>query len=116
MRVEYDAYNVDDILRMMIRDGDWCCTFLQRGSMDVGVLRLKPGEEDPQAPHVNDEVYYIIKGDGFIRIEDKDIPVKDGSVIFVPARARHKFHGNTKELVALYIFAGRDEDLTITER
>ncbi|MEO9365278.1 MULTISPECIES: cupin domain-containing protein [Candidatus Nitrosocaldus] len=110
MRTE--VYNVNDILDIMSKDGDWCCTFLQSRSMDAGVLRLKPGEDDPQSPHVNDEIYYIIKGDGFITIEGKDIPIKEGSVIFVPAKAKHKFHGNTKELIALYIFAGRDEDIT----
>lgn len=107
-----DVYNIGDMLRIMSKNGDWCCTFLQKGSMDVGVLRLKPGEDDPQSPHLNDEVYYIIEGDGFIRVEGKDIPVREGSVVFVPAKARHKFHGNTRELVALYVFAGRDEDIT----
>ncbi|MCS7140597.1 MAG: cupin domain-containing protein [Candidatus Nitrosocaldus sp.] len=110
MRAE--AYNVNDVLNAMGRGREWCCTFLHRGSMDVGVLRLMPGEDDPQAPHVNDEVYYIIRGDGFIRIDGKDVPIQEGSVIFVPARARHKFHGNTRELIALYVFAGSDEDET----
>jgi len=102
------AYDVNKILNDM---DDWCCTFMQEGSMDVGVLRLKPGEADPQSPHVNDEIYYIIKGDGFLRIDDKDIPIHEGMVIFVPAKKRHKFHSNSKELVALYVFAGKDEDI-----
>lgn len=105
-----DAYDIEEILNGM--GNDWYCTFLQRDSMDVGILRLAAGEMDPQSAHVNDEIYYIIRGDGFLRVEDKDIPVKENMVIFVPARKRHKFHSNTKELVALYVFAGKDEDVT----
>jgi len=34
----------------------------------VGVLFLRPGEKDTQEPHESDEIYYIIAGDGFLRI------------------------------------------------
>ncbi|RMF30001.1 MAG: cupin domain-containing protein [Candidatus Nitrosothermus koennekii] len=80
--------------------------------MAVGVLRLKPEQEDPQDPHLYDEIYYIIKGDGYLRVDDKDIEVKEGKIIFVPAYTKHKFHDNTKELIALYVFAGEDKDIT----
>ena len=40
-----------------------------------GVLVLQPGEEDTQEPHESDEVYYVISGDGFLRIKDKDYKV-----------------------------------------
>ncbi len=107
------VYDVNKILKDMDMNNDWYCTFMQENSMDVGILRLRPGEIDPQNPHVNDEIYYIIKGDGFLRIEDdeEDIPIREGMVIFVPAKKKHKFHNNSKELVALYVFAGKDEDI-----
>ena len=103
------VYDVNMILRDI--GNDWCHTFIYDTSMDVGVLRLKPGDTDPQSPHANDEIYYIIRGDGFLNIEGKDIPIREGMVIFVPAKKKHRFHGNKNELIALYVFAGRDEDV-----
>ncbi len=106
-----EYYDIPSIIKCM-RDKDWYDTFLCKESMSVGVLRLKPGEKDPQDPHINDEIYYIIKGDGYIRVDNKDIEVREGRVIFVPAYVSHKFHSNTKELIALYVFAGEDKDIT----
>ena len=34
--------------------------------MAVGVLFLKPGENDTQEPHDSDEIYYILDGNGFL--------------------------------------------------
>ncbi len=107
-----DEYDIPSIIKDIKDRDDWCDTFLSKDSMAVGVLRLKPNEEDPQEPHLYDEIYYIIKGDGYLRVEDKDITIKEGRVIFVPAYARHKFHSNTKELIALYVFAGEDKDVS----
>jgi len=33
-------------------------------------LVLQPGEEDTQVPHASDEVYFIISGDGFLKIKN----------------------------------------------
>jgi mannose-6-phosphate isomerase-like protein (cupin superfamily) len=105
-----EAYDLDGVLEELRASGDWFVTFMSRGTMDAGMLRLKPGEKDPQGPHANDELYYMIKGSGFLRVEKEDLPVKPGSLVFVPAGKRHNFHGNNEELVALYVFAGSDKD------
>ncbi|WP_316504699.1 cupin domain-containing protein [Nitrosopumilus sp.] len=47
-------------------------TFINRNSLSAGILLLRPGEEDTQEPHDVDEVYYVISGDGFLKIKDKD--------------------------------------------
>ncbi len=105
-----EYYDLDKILDKM---HGWYDTFICKDNMAVGVLRLKPNQEDPQDPHLYDEIYYIIKGDGYLRVDDKDIEVREGRIIFVPAYVKHKFHSNSKELIALYVFAGKDEDIKI---
>ncbi|MDH3619108.1 MAG: cupin domain-containing protein, partial [Nitrosopumilus sp.] len=67
-----------------------------------------PGEEDTQEPHESDEVYFVIKGDGFLKIENKDYPVKSNKMYFVAKNIDHFFYGNKKELVVLYFFGGPD--------
>ena len=76
--------------------------------MAVGLLFLKPGEEDTQLPHTNDEVYYVIEGNGFLKIKNKDYKVSKDKLFFVAKNVEHYFHGNTAELKVLYFFGGLD--------
>ena len=51
--------------------------------MAVGVLFLKPGENDTQEPHDSDEIYYILDGNGFLEINDESYRIKKGHIYFV---------------------------------
>ena len=83
--------------------------------LSLGVYRLARGETDPQTPHAEDEIYYVLRGRGKIRIEDEDGDVAPGRVIFVKARARHRFHTVTEEL-ALLVFFSPAEDVEAAKR
>ena len=83
-------------------------TFINRESLAAGVLVLQPGEEDSQTPHSSDEVYYVIEGNGFLKIKNKDYQVSKDKLFFVAKDVEHYFHGNTKELKVLYFFGGPD--------
>lgn len=83
-------------------------TFINKSSLAAGVLVLQPGEKDTQEPHESDEVYYIVKGDGYLRINKKDFAISEGKVFFVKKQVSHYFFGNKKELVVLYFFGGPD--------
>ena len=50
-----------------------------------------------------------MKGNGFLNIENKDVQIKPGSIIFVPAKKKHHFHGNEDEFQILYVFAGKEK-------
>jgi len=84
-------------------------TFINRDSLAVGLLVLKPGEEDTQTPHASDEVYYVISGNGFLKIKNKDYPVLKDKLFFVAKDVKHYFHSNTSELNVLYFFGGPDD-------
>jgi len=92
-----------------IRKNDYCFhTFINKQTLAAGVLVLQPGERDTQTPHDFDEVYYVVKGNGFLKINKKDYPVSEGKVFFVQKDIEHCFLGNTRELVVLYFFGGQD--------
>lgn len=76
--------------------------FITTKGIQAGVIRLHPGEIDTQEPHSADEVYYVIEGSGFIKLDYKNDPIKQGTFIFVPAGSEHRFHGNTRDLVIFY--------------
>ena len=79
--------------------------FLRQPSLSMGLYELAAGDEDPQQPHGEDEVYYITGGQGVIRVEGEDQPVQTGSLVFVAAHAQHKFHSIREDLSMLVFFA-----------
>ncbi len=83
-------------------------TFINRDSLAVGILVLQPGEQDTQEPHQSDEVYFIISGVGFLKIQNKDYKISKDKLFFVAKNIKHQFHGNTIELKVLYFFGGAD--------
>jgi mannose-6-phosphate isomerase-like protein (cupin superfamily) len=101
-------YNITKYIEKLKNSDDYFHTFINKQSLAVGVLVLQPGEEDTQVPHESDEVYFIIKGDGFLKIKNKDYPVKSNKMYFVAKNLNHFFFGNKKELVVLYFFGGPD--------
>ena len=105
LKLEYD---LDTYLEKIKNDDSYFQTFINKDSLATGVLVLKPGEEDTQTPHDSDEVYYIISGNGFLKIKDKDYKISKDKLFFVAKDVEHFFHGNTKELKVLYFFGGPD--------
>ncbi|MBA4452815.1 MAG: cupin domain-containing protein [Nitrosopumilaceae archaeon] len=105
MKLDYD---VSKYIEKIKNSDEYFHTFINKQSLAAGVLVLQPGEEDTQEPHQSDEVYFIIKGNGFLKIKNKDYPVEQNKMYFVGKEIEHYFHGNTKELIVLYFFGGPD--------
>jgi quercetin dioxygenase-like cupin family protein len=79
--------------------------FLRVPSMSAGVYTLAAGSADPQRPHTEDELYYVIKGKARIQVDSDDQAIAEGSVIFVGANVEHRFHDISEELTVLVFFA-----------
>lgn len=105
MKIEFDTI---EYVKNISKSDLYYHTFINRENLAVGILRLAPGQEDDQSPHESDEVYYVVRGDGFLNIAGKDYTISEAKVYFVGKNIEHKFHGNTKELVVLYFFGGPD--------
>ena len=105
MNFEYDT---TDYIRKINKGNSYFDTFLNKENLAAGILILKPGEEDTQLPHDSDEMYYILEGDGFLKIKNKDYILKKGKAFFVPKDTKHYFFGNKKKLSVLYFFGGPD--------
>ncbi len=105
MKINFD---INDSIEKIKKSDSYFHTFISTSGLAAGVLVLRPGEEDTQEPHDSDEIYYVISGDGFLRIKNKDNKVSKDRVFFVARNVRHYFHGNKKELKVLYFFGGPD--------
>ena len=97
--------DIRDLIPKMDLDNSGFLDFFELEHLQVSILRLRPGEQDTQEPHSSDEVYMVLEGDGFIEIGKKSYSLKKDLFIFVPAEVKHKFYGNTKEILVLYFFS-----------
>lgn len=99
-----DAFELAQLLQVRADSGDLYHEFVRTHDLSVGLYVLEAGATDPQSPHTEDEVYYIVSGRGRITVGDEDRTVTAGSVIFVGADVEHRFHDVEEELVILVMF------------
>lgn len=103
------AYDLAELLAAHAGAGDLYHQFLRVPTLSVGLYILPAGQPDPQQPHTEDEVYYIISGRGQIRVAHEDRAVQAGSVVFVASGVEHRFHEIVEELKVLVFFAPAHE-------
>jgi len=96
---------IEDIDRERARAGKAYREFLRVPAMSAGLYVLPAGGTDPQRPHHEDEMYYVIRGRGHFRAGDEEAEVSAGSVLFVAAEVAHRFHDISEELAVLVLFA-----------
>ena len=87
------------------QQGELYREFLRVPALSAGLYELEAGAADPQTPHAEDELYYVVNGRGQIRIGAEEFAVAPGSVIFVPAHMTRQFHSIEAALTILVIFA-----------
>jgi mannose-6-phosphate isomerase-like protein (cupin superfamily) len=101
------VFELNKLFSELEDQGGYFIDFISTKGIQAGIIRLHPGENDTQEPHPVDEVYYVIEGNGFIKLNGKDHEIRQGTSIFVPAKADHKFHGNKQDLLIFYALGGR---------
>lgn len=77
---------------------------IRHGTMNAGMYA--PHKTDDQEPHTQDELYVVVNGSGFFRIEDERRPFGPGDLLFVPAGVEHRFEDFTPDFAVWAIFWG----------
>jgi mannose-6-phosphate isomerase-like protein (cupin superfamily) len=98
-------FKIGEIDRERAKAGKLYREFLRVSAMSAGLYVLPAGATDPQRPHHEDEMYYVIRGRARFRAGDEDTDVSAGSVLFVAAEVEHRFYDITEELAVLVYFA-----------
>jgi len=63
----------------------------ESAGIELAVYVLVAPEADRQQPHADDEIYVVLEGSGVLQVEDNEVPVREGSAVFVEAGADHRF-------------------------
>ncbi len=76
-------------------------------ALTLGVVELEPG--DGTAPrlhrHAQPETYYVLEGEGRVRIGDREEALRPGHTVFIPGGALHAaWNTGTSVLRILYAF------------
>ncbi len=100
-----DSFELNDLTEKQGKSGRRYYEFLRVDSLSSGVYVLKVGDIDPQKPHSEDELYYVVGGRATIRVGGEERPVGPGSLVFVPATVPHEFHRIEQELRVLVFFS-----------
>lgn len=79
--------------------------FLKVPDLSMGLYVLPAGGMDPQNPHTEDEVYYVVSGKAIIKVADEDRSVQAGSIVYVAKNVEHRFHSIEEELTVIVFFA-----------
>ena len=100
-----ESFEILDVITMQKSLGERYLEFFKGDKLSVGIYSLPTGDTDPQEPHTEDEIYYVVSGNGKLKVGDVDRSVKPGSIIFVETGVEHRFHDITENLMVMVVFA-----------
>ena len=100
-----EAFDMPEIEAGHRAGGQLYHEFLVANRLSVGLYVLPAGSTDPQQPHTEDEVYYVVEGSGEIQVAGENHLVGAGSVVYVDEGVEHRFHSITEDLKVLVVFA-----------
>ena len=66
------------------------------------LFEVEPGGHSPLHTHESEHEVFIIKGEGSVWQEGRELPIKSGSAIYVPSGEKHQFR-NTGGYVMQFI-------------
>ena len=100
-----DTFEILDLVTMQQKLNERYLEFFMGEKLSMGLYVLHVDEVDPQNPHTEDEMYYVVNGRATLTVNGEDRQVQPGTVIFVETGAQHKFHSITENLILLVVFA-----------
>src|SRR3954447_6141255 len=100
-----DAYEIAQVEADRVAAGRLYQEFLRVPSISAELYVLEAGADDPQGPHREDEIYYMIAGRARVHVDGEDRAVRAGSVVYVARHVEHRFHSIEQRLELLVAFA-----------
>jgi len=67
----------------------------------------EPGQDTVTHQHPRqDEIFYVVDGEGTIVVGDAEIPARAGTSVFVPASAKHSIRADRRARFVILFFKG----------
>jgi len=107
------AYEIDQLISQREANNKLYLEFLKVPDLSMGLYVLPAGGTDPQSPHTEDEVYYVVSGRAQILVAEENHNVQSGSIVYVAKNVAHRFHSIEEELRVLVFFAPAEYSLKV---
>ena len=99
------AFELDQLISQRKTKNKLYLEFLKVPDLSMGLYVLPAGGTDPQSPHTEDEVYYVVSGRAKILVAEENRDVQTGSIVYVAKNVAHRFHSIEEDLMVLVFFA-----------
>ena len=102
-----DAFEVDEVFGRLDRSAHDYAEFFRAasGKLSMTIAFWPAGGDDPQQPHTEDEVYYVVEGRARLSVAGEEAAVGAGSVAFVAAGVEHRFREIEEDLEVVVFWA-----------
>ena len=102
---DWKHFDIAKIIEEQTQSGQPYREFLRVPALSAGVYTLPAGSKDLQSPHDEDEVYFVTRGRGRVRIAGEEQLVGPGSILYVRATSDHSFFEIEEDITLLVFFA-----------
>ena len=99
------SYELAQLISQRVNSNKLYLEFLKVPDLSMGLYVIPAGGTDPQSPHTEDEVYYVVSGRAQILVAEENRDVQAGSIVYVAKNVAHRFHSIEEELMVLVFFA-----------
>lgn len=104
----WKVFHTDELISRVQGDEPCFLEFLRMPGLSSGVYRLPAGSRDMQAPHLEDEIYYVLDGRATLQVGGEEKEVSAGSILYVGATEEHSFFDISEDLTLLAVFGKAD--------
>ena len=100
----WQVFTLDELARKVEGKEPRIHEFLRVPALSCAVYRLPAGARDMQAPHMEDEVYFVVSGRAKLRVAGQEREVTPGNILYVRATSTHSFFDIEEDLTLIAVF------------
>ncbi len=101
----WQVIDLDELRGKLKGDAVEYLEFLNVPALNCGIYFLAAGSKDMQAPHDEDEVYFVLDGKARMRLKNEEREVKPGMLLYVGASMEHSFFEIEEDMLLLVFFS-----------
>ena len=110
----WKVFSLDELLPRVAGSNPCFLEFLRMPGLCSAVYYLPAGAKDMQAPHLEDEIYFVISGKATLKVGSSEHDVGPGSILYVGATEDHSFFDISEDLSLLAFFGKTDMSSNLT--
>jgi len=100
----WSIFTLDELTQGMEGSEPRFIEFLRTPALSCAIYRLPAGAQDMQAPHLEDELYFVVSGRAKVRVAGQERAVSAGNILYVRATSEHTFFNIEEDLTLVAVF------------